>query len=115
MVLNVDPKVVLARALFNAADHLGLKHAQIASVIGLHGSSINRLKSKLILDPATKQGELALLLIRVYDRVYTLSGGDSEWIFYFMNSYNEVTKGIPIQQIQSITGLFTVLNFVDAI
>ncbi|MGY5394523.1 antitoxin Xre/MbcA/ParS toxin-binding domain-containing protein [Acinetobacter sp. NigerLNRRAM0016] len=69
------------------------------------------LKSTLRL----KQGELAILLIDIYRAVYVLSGGDSEWIHYFMNSYNEATKGVPIEQIQTISGLTTVLHFVDSV
>ncbi|MEN8274734.1 helix-turn-helix domain-containing protein [Acinetobacter seifertii] len=112
---NADPKVVLAKAFLNTAVQLGLKQTQLAAVIGVHRSTIGRLKTNPELDPATKQGELALLLVRVYHAVYVLSGGDLEWIHYFMNSYNKVTKGIPIEQIQSISGLVTVLNFVDAL
>jgi hypothetical protein len=56
-----------------------------------------------------------ILLIDIYRAVYVLSGGDSEWIHYFMNSYNEATKGVPIEQIQTISGLTTVLHFVDSV
>jgi len=96
-LLNVDPKVVLAKALLNTIDQLGLKQSQVASVIGVHRSSISRLKANPILDPASKQGELTLMLMRVYCAISALTGGDSEWIHYFMNSYNEATKGIPIE------------------
>jgi len=110
---NIDPKVVLAKALLNTADQLGLKQSQIASVIGVHRSSINRLKKKPRLDPITKKGELALLLIRIYRAVYVLTGGNSEWIHYFMNSYNKAISGVPIEQIQNIRGLVKVLHFVE--
>lgn len=111
--LNVDPNVVLAKALLNTTDQLGLKQSQIASVIGVHRSSISHLRKKPRLDPATKQGELALLLIRIYRAVYALTGGNSEWIHHFMNSYNKAISGIPIEQIQNIQGLINVLNFVE--
>ncbi|WP_264673823.1 MULTISPECIES: helix-turn-helix domain-containing protein [Acinetobacter] len=79
---NADPKVVLAKALLNTADQLGLKQAKVASAVGVHRSSISRLKANPVLDPASKQGELAILLIDIYRAVYVLSGGDSEWIHY---------------------------------
>ncbi|MFX4953166.1 MbcA/ParS/Xre antitoxin family protein [Acinetobacter baumannii] len=82
---------------------------------GVHRSSISSLKAKPVLDPASKQGKLALLLIDIYRAVYALSGGDPKWINYFMNSFNEATKGVPIEQIQSISGLVMVLHFLDAI
>ena len=112
---NVEPKVVLAKSLPNTADQLGLKEAQLASIIGVNCDFISNLKANPELDPATKQGELAILLIEIYRAVYVLSGRDSEWIHYFMNSYNDATKGVPIEQIQTISGLNKVLHFVDSV
>ncbi len=83
--------------------------------LSLFLNTISSFKANPELDPATKQGELAILLIDIYRAVYVLSGGDSEWIHYFMNSYNEATKGVPIEQIQTISGLTTVLHFVDSV
>lgn len=76
---------------------------------------MSRLKADPILDPTSKQGEMALLLIRMYRAIYVLTGGDSEWIHYFMNSYNDMTRGVPIEQVQSNSGLVLVLHFVGTI
>lgn len=111
----VEKKVVLAKAVLNAAEQLGLKQAQLAAVIGVHRTAISRLKNNPELDPASKQGELALLLIRLYRALYALTGGDIEWMRHFMNTPNRVTAGVPVQQIESIRGLVSVLQFVDAI
>lgn len=111
----VEKKVVLAKAMFNAAEQLGLKQSQLAAVIGVHRTAISRLKNNPELDPASKQGELALLLIRLYRALYALTGGDVEWMRHFMNTPNRVTAGVPVQQIESIRGLVSVLQFVDAI
>lgn len=111
----VDKKVVLAKAVLNAAEQLDLKQAQLAAILGMHRTAISRLKSNPELDPASKQGELALLLIRLYRALYALTGGDADWMRHFMNTPNRVTAGIPIQQIESISGLVSVLQFVDAI
>jgi hypothetical protein len=32
---------------------------------------------------------------------------------YFMNSYNKAIRGVPIEQIQSIGGLLSLLNLVE--
>ncbi len=111
----VEKKVVLAKAMLNAAEQLGLKQSQLAAVIGVHRTAISRLKNNPELDPASKQGELALLLIRLYRALYALTGGDVEWMRHFMNTPNRVTAGVPVQQIESIRGLVSVLQFVDAI
>jgi DNA-binding XRE family transcriptional regulator len=109
------PDEVLAKAVLNAADQLGLKQAELAQVLGIHRTAVSRLKHNLSLDPATKQGELALLLIRVARAVFALAGGDAAWIKHFMHTPNRVTGGVPAQQVQSIQGLMQVLQFVDAI
>ncbi|WP_276665715.1 MbcA/ParS/Xre antitoxin family protein [Thalassolituus oleivorans] len=113
--LQPTPDAVLAKALFRASEQLGLKQGDIAVVLGMDRTAVSRLKQSLSLDPASKRGELALLLIRLARALYALTGGDEEWIRHFMCSPNKVTGGVPVQQITSIQGLITVLQFVDAI
>lgn len=113
--LSPDKEVVLAKAVLRAADQLGLRQADLASVLGVHRTAVSRIKTNLVLSPKSKQGELALLLIRVARAVYALAGGDEQWIQHFMRTPNNMTGGTPIEQIKSIQGLMQVLRFVDAI
>ncbi|MCH7307110.1 DUF2384 domain-containing protein [Acinetobacter sp. NIPH 1852] len=110
-----DKKVVLAKAVLNAAEQLDLKQVQLAAILGVHRTAISRLKNNPELDPASKQGELALLLIRLSRALYALTGGDTDWMRHFMNTSNRVTGGVPVEQIESVSGLVSVLQFVDAI
>ena len=106
---------VLAKAVLRAARQLGLSQAELGAVLGLHRTGISRLKHSGSLAPDSKQGELALLLIRLARALYALAGGDELWIRHFMHSPNQVTGGIPVEQVQRIQGLITVLHFVDGI
>ncbi len=106
---------VLAKAVLKAAEQLGLKQAELAAALGVHRTAISRLKHKQSLDPSSKQGEIALLIVRIARALYALTGGDKDWIIHFMHTHNNVTGAIPAKQIQSIQGLMTVLQFVDAI
>ncbi|WP_368646746.1 antitoxin Xre-like helix-turn-helix domain-containing protein [Castellaniella ginsengisoli] len=108
------PDAVLAKAVLRAADQLGLRQAGLADVLGMHRTAISRMKTAQSLDPASKQGELALLLVCLARALYALTGGDVQWIRHFMQSPNRVTGGIPAEQIATIQGLVTVLRFVDA-
>jgi len=110
-----DPSYVLAKALLNAGEQLMLSQAELAAVIGLHRTGISRLKKTMQLDPNSKTGELALLLIRVARALYALSGGNPEWTQHFMRHRNTMTAGVPAEQVQSIQGLSRVLQYVDAI
>ena len=108
-------KTVLAKALLNASSQLGLQQSEVAAVIGSHRTAISRLKKTPSLDPNSKQGELALLLIRLARALFALTGGDADWIKHFMKTHNKVTGGIPCKQITSVTGLIRVLQFVDGV
>jgi hypothetical protein len=81
----------------------------------MHRTAISRLKQQQAIDPASKQGELALLFVRMARALFALTGGDADWMRHFMRTPNTVTGGIPAQQIASIQGLMTVLQFVDAV
>lgn len=106
---------VLAKALLKAAQQLGLKPIEIANVLGIHRTAISRLKKNPSIQPTTKQGELAILFIRIARALFALTGGDKEVSYHFMRTHNKATKGIPAEQITNIQGLMTVLQFVDAL
>ncbi|ETF02872.1 hypothetical protein W822_08545 [Advenella kashmirensis W13003] len=109
------PATVLAKAVLRAADQLGLKQAELAAALGMHRTAVSRLKTTASLDPSSKQGELALLLLRLARALFALTGGDQDWIRHFMRTPNKITGGIPAAQIETIQGMTTVLQFVDAI
>ncbi|MDJ0916122.1 MAG: XRE family transcriptional regulator [Woeseiaceae bacterium] len=113
--LKAKPDAVLAKAALNAAAELGLKQADLAAVLGLHRTAVSRLKRSPSLDPESKQGELALMLVRLARALFALTGGDEGWIRHFMQTPNKITGGVPAEQIKSVQGLVTVLQFVDAI
>lgn len=110
-----DPTAVLAKALLNAAEQLGLKQSELGAILGLDRTGISRLKQNPSLDPNSKRGELALLVIRIARALFALTGGDKEWIKHFMHNPNKVTGGIPAKQMETIQGLMQVVQFVDAI
>ncbi len=105
-----DERAVLSKALLNAGKALGLSQAEIGRIIGKDRSSIQRG-----LDPASKSGELALLLIRCYRSLYALVGGRTEDIRHWMRTPNLHTGGIPAQQLLTVQGLNEVLGYLDAI
>lgn len=113
--LKPTPDAVLAKALLRAAQQLGLKPAEISGVIGIHRTAISRLKKNPSIAPDSKQGELAILLIRIARALFALTGGDEQMSHHFMRTQNKATRGIPAEQITSIQGLMTVLQFVDAV
>ena len=114
-VENLESDVVLAKAVLKASEQLGLKQKELANVLGVHRTFVSRLKQNPKLSPSSKQGELALMLIRVARALSALTGGDEVWIKRFMHSPNSVTNGIPAKQIETVHGVTIVLRYVEAI
>ena len=104
-----ENRTVLAKALLNAGKALGMSQIQLGNVIGKDRSSISRG-----LDPESKAGELALLLIRCYRSLYVLVGGKSDDMKHWMQTKNRHTGGTPMEQVQTIRGLNHVLEYLDA-
>ena len=112
---SVSTATFLAEAVFKTADLLGLSNTQLAAVMGLDLMSMNQIEFSAVLEPASAHSEAGLLLIRLYQGLSALTGGDSEWIDYFMNAFNTATDGVPTQQIQTREGLEKVLTVVEAL
>lgn len=100
----------LTKATLRAGKALGLTQADVGAVIGRDRTSLRRG-----IDPDSKAGELAALLIRLYRSLYALVGGDADAMRHWMETENHHTGGIPKQQIVSVAGLVSVLEYVDAI
>lgn len=106
---------VLSKVILNVADDLGLTGQELAKVLGVHRSKISRLKQSLDLSPSSKEGEIALLLIRIARGLFGLVGQDKHWVEHFMRTHNQLTQGVPAQQVQTVQGLVTVLHVVDSL
>lgn len=108
---EVNENEVLGKATLSASAKLGISQQQLENIIGRNRSSINRSG----INPKSKEGELSLLLIRCYRSLHALMGGDDANIKHFMRTRNQVTKGVPQEQIYTIGGLVCLVQFLDAI
>lgn len=110
-----DPAAVLAKATARASALLGLKGVTLARTLGLSEPTVSRvLKGQKGLAPDSKEGELALLLVRVYRSLDALVGTDDQKRLAWMSSYNQALGGEPLQLIQKAEGLVATLNYLDA-
>jgi transcriptional regulator with XRE-family HTH domain len=110
-----DPAAVLTKALLRAGGLLGLSSAALARVLGVSEASISRLVAGTrSIDPASKEGELALLLVRVYRSLDALVGADAEQRNAWMKGQNRALNGYPVQLIERVEGLAGVVAYLDA-
>jgi len=108
---SAQPNEVLSRALIKAGKELGLTQADLGAVIGRDRTALSRSA----VEPESKSGELALLLIRAYRALFVLVGGDPHQMKHWMSTPNRHVGGIPAQLVRSIQGLNRVVEYLDAI
>jgi Protein of unknown function (DUF2384) len=109
------PDQVLSKAVLRAAELLGLSSAVLARVLGVSEASVSRLSAGArTIDPQSKEGELALLLVRVYRSLDALVGSDPAQRKSWLHGDNRALHGRPVDLIQRADGLVTVVGYLDA-
>lgn len=109
-----DPALTLTKATLAAARRLGLRNRELAELLGASEASISRLSSGRAIDPASKEGELALLFLRLFRSLDALVGGDTAKAREWLNAENTHVRGRPVQRIRTIEGLVDVVQYLDA-
>src|SRR5579862_7726336 len=105
---------VLAKAALNAAERLGLRNRHLALIIGSSEASVSRLQHGRGLDPESKEGELALLFLRLFRSLDALVGGDDAKAREWLHTDNEHVAGVPAERIRTVEGLVDVVQYLDA-
>lgn len=106
---------VLTAAVVRAARILGLPQRDLARILGISEASVSRLNRGRRIDPATKEGELAVLLVRVFRSLDALVGGAEDRARAWLHADNAHLGGVPADRLRSITGLVDVAGYLDAL
>ena len=110
-----DPGAVLTKALLRATGLLGISSAALARVLGVSEAGVSRLVTGArTIDPHSKEGELALMLVRVYRSLDALVGADETQRKAWMGGYNRALNGRPVDLIERADGLVAVISYLDA-
>jgi transcriptional regulator with XRE-family HTH domain len=110
-----QPDVVLTKALLRAAELLELSSAKLARILGVSEASVSRLASGArSVDPQSKEGELALLVVRGYRSLDALVGADAGQRKAWLHSPNRALNGRPADLIERADGLVSVVGYLDA-
>ena len=111
---HVSPEAVLTKATIRAADLLGLSGTDLAQIIGVSNSTVDRYKrGSAAISPKSKSGELALLLVRLYRSLDPLVGPDAQLRKEWMHSTNKALGGVPAMLIRKPDGLTRALSYLD--
>lgn len=113
--MAADAAGVLAKATQRSAALLGLNGAALARVLGVSEASVSRMvRGERGVTPDSKEGELALLLVRLYRSLDALVGNDESRRLAWMRSPNDALHGTPALLIQQAQGLVATVNYLDA-
>ena len=75
---------------------------------------MSRLQHDRGLYAETKEGELALLFLRLYRSLDALVGGDDEKARLWLHADNQHVGGTPSERIRTVEGLVDVVQYLDA-
>ena len=106
---------VVTRATLRAAARLGLSNKAIARVIGVSEATVSRMGTGTYrLKPADKSFDLALLFVRLFRSLDAITGGDEAVARAWLTNDNEALGGVPGSLIETVSGLVTVVGYLDA-
>ena len=106
---------VLTSATVRAAERLQIKNAALARILGVSDSTVSRMRKKaLFLERGDKPFELAILFVRLYRSLDSIMAGDDAVAADWLRNKNTALNGVPLELIQSVSGLVHVIAYLDA-
>lgn len=106
--------IVLTKAIKGLAEFLNLKRKDLISIVGLSEATWSRIyKGADVLNSKSKEGQLAIGLVRVYRSLYVILGGDSKACETWIHGKNLQWNLTPLELMESPEGLFKVVNYLD--
>jgi len=110
-----DEVAVVTKAALRAADRLNIKNKALARILGLSEPTLSRMsRGAYVLTPESKAFELAVLFIRFYRSLDGIVGGDDSVAADWLRNTNTVLDGIPLELIQSVSGLTNAIDYLDS-
>lgn len=101
---------VVTKAAMHATAHLGVSNRSLARILDrvAHGAGTYLLKT------GDKAFELALMFLRLFRALDALAGGDAQTSRAWLRNDNLALGGVPIALIESLSGIISVVGYLDA-
>lgn len=113
---NDQAAVVLTRATLRAAELLGVNQKELGAILGTSGAGMSRLAhGQRQIEPSSKEGELAILFVRIFRSLDALVGGDTAAARSWLRSDNRHLEAVPLDSMKQVRGLVDVAGYLDAI
>ena len=113
--MKIDSTPVVTRAFLKAVEFLEMPRSDAALILGISEASLSRLfQGERVIESPTKEGEIAIIFLRLYRSLDTLFGGDRRNSVKWFKSPNTHLGGVPIELVKSIEGLVEVTEYLAA-
>jgi hypothetical protein len=111
-----DPEGVLTRAFIRATELLDLSQRDIGKILGISPASASRLLTQRTrsIKVESKEGELAILFLRMFRSLDALLDGDVASSQAWLRADNSHLGGVPLALTYSVEGLVHVIEYLDA-
>lgn len=106
---------VLSKAFLRAAEELGLSQKDAAGLLGVSEATLSRVAGGRPIDPTSKEGEIALLFLRIFRSLDAVVGGNASHARAWLHAQNLHLGGIPAEMIATVPGIVRVAEYLDAI
>jgi uncharacterized protein (DUF2384 family) len=113
--LQPEDGPLVTKAFLKAGELLGFAQKELANIIGVSEAGISRLVNQgQTLASNAKETEIALQFIRVFRSLGALVGGHEREMQRWLDAPNRTLNGVPRELLKTITGLFHVSEYLDA-
>jgi uncharacterized protein (DUF2384 family) len=104
---------VVTKAVRRVAEALDVSQKDLARILGVSEATVSRLTTRKVLDVDRKEGELALLFVRIFRSLDALVGSEAKARAWF-HAHNDHLGGVPAERVRTIEGLVHVAEYLDA-
>src|ERR1700722_19292973 len=104
---------VVTKAVRRVAEALSVSQKDLSRILGVSEATVSRFASGKLLDIERKEGELALLFVRMYRSLDALVGDEVKARAWF-HAQNDHLGGVPAERVRTVEGLVHVAEYLDA-
>jgi hypothetical protein len=106
---------VVTKAVMRAAERLAVSNRSLARILGVSEATVSRMGAGAYqLKSGDKAFELALMFLRLFRALDSLSGGDEQTSRAWLRNENLALGGIPGTLMESLSGMIDVIGYLDA-
>ena len=105
----------LTRAVLKAADLLAVPQLELSIILGISPATVSRMASERYwLQPDRKEWQLALLFVRLFRSLDSITGGRDELSRAWLRSHNRALAATPSTLLSEIESFVRVVQYLDA-